>query len=163
MRHLCWIDSPVHWHLFSTIHGHSYMHCTLRYFQHWLDPYKVIKKQVSKGSYSFRFRVKLYPVSPIYLFEEATRWACWMAIGEILWTPLATVSTVGVKQHAVNFETHFAYFLLQVLSGTANQRRPCEWKVSCSVHSLGLGPTLPLSHDTDFTVQMTPKLYSQVM
>ena len=49
--------------------------------QHWLDPYKVIKKQVSKGSYSFRFRVKLYPVSPIYLFEEATRSALFISFG----------------------------------------------------------------------------------
>jgi hypothetical protein len=52
--------------------------------QHWLDPYKVIKKQVGKGSYSFRFRVKLYPISPIYLFEEATRYFLALQIKEDL-------------------------------------------------------------------------------
>jgi hypothetical protein len=51
---------------------------------HWLDQYKVIKKQVSKSSYSFRFRVKLYPVSPIYLFEEATRYFLALQIKEDL-------------------------------------------------------------------------------
>ncbi|CAI8036597.1 Band 4.1-like protein 3 [Geodia barretti] len=51
---------------------------------HWLDPYKVIKKQVGKGSYSFRFRVKLYPISPIYLFEEGTRYFLALQIKEDL-------------------------------------------------------------------------------
>lgn len=60
--------------------------------QHWLDPVKVIKKQVkskwlttairenlmvtslAEGRFNFRFRVKLYPVSVTFLFEEATRY-----------------------------------------------------------------------------------------
>jgi hypothetical protein len=51
---------------------------------HWLDPYKLIKKQVGRGSFSFRFRVKLYPISPIYLFEEATRYFLALQIKEDL-------------------------------------------------------------------------------
>lgn len=81
-------------------------------FQHWLDPMKPIKKQVKSecgyttivtddglfvlpviiyiiyllgkaGDFSFRFRVKLYPVSSTYIFDEVTRYIdcvchmCW--------------------------------------------------------------------------------------
>jgi hypothetical protein len=60
--------------------------------QHWLDPYKVIKKQVGKGSYSFRFRVKLYPISPIYLFEEATRYFLALQIKEDLVNEKSVIS-----------------------------------------------------------------------
>lgn len=66
--------------------------------QHWLDPMKPIKKQVKgdevhnflkdaglsvcsfsaivvkSGDFSFRFRVKLYPVSTTYIFDEVTRY-----------------------------------------------------------------------------------------
>lgn len=51
----------------------------LQYFDnkgitHWLDPFKQLRKQVKRGPYNFRFRVKLYPISPTYLFEDSTRY-----------------------------------------------------------------------------------------
>ncbi|KRY59252.1 Band 4.1-like protein 5, partial [Trichinella britovi] len=43
--------------------------------QHWLDPSKKIKKQVSIGPpYTFRFRVKFYSSEPNNLHEEITRY-----------------------------------------------------------------------------------------
>ncbi|KRY93088.1 Band 4.1-like protein 5 [Trichinella pseudospiralis] len=43
--------------------------------QHWLDPLKKIKKQVSIGPpYTFRFRVKFYSSEPNNLHEEITRY-----------------------------------------------------------------------------------------
>lgn len=44
---------------------------------HWLDEFKQIRKQVKhtgSGQYSFRMRVKLYPSSPTYLFDESTKY-----------------------------------------------------------------------------------------
>ena len=86
MREMCARDCSVHRQLCVCHHNTCilYMHNGVPFFppsapppsfvpQHWLDPYKLIKKQVNRGNYSFRFRVKLYPISPIYLFEEATR------------------------------------------------------------------------------------------
>lgn len=48
----------------------------------WLDPLKLIKKQIKRGPYSFRFRVKLYPIQPTYLFEESTRYYMALQIRE---------------------------------------------------------------------------------
>lgn len=53
---------------------------------HWLDPMKAIKKQVKtrSGDFVFRFRVKLYPVSTTYIFDEVTRYFLSLQIKEDL-------------------------------------------------------------------------------
>ncbi|XP_065883403.1 band 4.1-like protein 3 [Dysidea avara] len=48
----------------------------------WLDPLKLIRKQIKRGPYNFKFKVKLYPIQPTYLFEESTRYYMSLQIRE---------------------------------------------------------------------------------
>ncbi|XP_003383890.1 PREDICTED: protein 4.1-like [Amphimedon queenslandica] len=50
----------------------------------WLDPLKPIRKQLKNGPYNFRLRVRLYPTSPTYLFDESTRYYISLQIREDL-------------------------------------------------------------------------------
>jgi hypothetical protein len=50
----------------------------------WLDPLKPIRKQLKRGPYNFRLRVRLYPTAPTYLFDESTRYFVSLQIREDL-------------------------------------------------------------------------------
>eukprot|EP00731_Ephydatia_muelleri_P020677 Em0013g404a len=51
---------------------------------HWVDPLKPIRKQMKRGPYNFVFRVKLYPVDPAYLFDDATKYFLSLQVKEDL-------------------------------------------------------------------------------